>query len=356
MKYIYLDLNHWIKLSSVHFKSKGTEEVKRIYNRLLEATQNEEVVIPLSLIHLLEISGARWDINARRKLIETILTFTRSNCIQPLPMTLEWEIRYATIKTLSENLYGYDKVRAQTHHDIVINVKNKYPYFPIDKGISALLGVFPSLTGIKSKEQYELIMSKVQEFLTEPANILNIAVSEYTRSIYNILKETDFQEIIKREEKLTAQRRLFGDKRRRKEIKFIQFLDTSGVNEIIVRYIIFWSSELGINYYEGIERTLNFKDESQYEENKQEIRRLIQNMPSAWCWFNLEYFRDRHYERILKTSDIFDIYSIANAIPYCDIVLCDNFFSTAVKSTGIGKDFNTKVSHKIEFLEKELKN
>ena len=354
MKYIYLDLIHWIKLSSIHIKGKGTEDEKRVYNNLLKATKSEEVIIPLSIIHLLEISGARYDINVRKNLIKTILAFTRNNCIQPLPMTLDWEAKYATIKILSENLDGYRKVKAQTYHDIVFNVKDKYPYFPIGKGISASLGAFPSLIGTKSKEEYDFIMEKVQEFLSDPATLSNMAISEYTRSIYNNLKETDFEEIIMRETKLTAQRRLVKDKKRRREFKFIQFLETSGLNEIIVRHILHWSSELGINYYDGIEKTLNFKDGRQNEENKQEIKKLIQNIPSAWCWFNLEYFRDRHYERKLKTTDIYDIYSIANAIPYCDIVLCNNFFSTGVKATRIDKDFKTKVSHELEILNQEI--
>lgn len=354
VKYIYLDLNHWINLSRIHIKGEGTDDEIRLYSRLLKAAENEEIVFPLSLILLVEISGTRVDINARKNLAKTVIAFTKNNCIQPLPMTLDWEIKYATIKILSENLVGHDKVRAQTYHDIISNVRDKYPYFPIGKGISVLLGSFPTLKGTKTKEEYDYIMEEVQKFLSNPVTLMNLTISEYTRTLYNKLKETDFKEIIKREKKLTEQRKQVKDKKRRKEFKFIQFLDTSGINETIVRHVLYWSSELGINYYEGLEKTLNFKSESKNEENKRNIINLIQNIPSAWCWFNLEYFRDRHYERKLKITDIYDIYSIANAIPHCDVVLCDNFFSAAVKTTGIGDYFKTNVSHELESLEQEI--
>lgn len=355
VKYVYLDQNHWITLSRVHIKGKGSETEKKVYKLLLKAVEDEEVITPLSLVHQLEVSGASFDIERRRNLAKTIVTFTRSNCIQPLPVTLDYEAKYATIKILSENLVGRDKVKAQTHHDLVANVKDRYPYFPIGKGVSALLGAFPSLTGTKSKEEYDYIMKHVLDFLNNPDTLTDLAINEFTQKMYNQLKSVDFKEIIKKEEELIKQRKLIRDKTRRKEFKFVQFLVMSEMSETIVRHILHWSERLGINYYEGIEKTLNFEEGTDYDDSKKNITYLMQNIPSAWCRFNLEYYRDRHYERKIDHTDIFDIYSIANAIPYCDIVLCDKFYSNAVKSTELDVFFKTKVSHELGLLEQELR-
>ena len=127
VKYINLDLNHWIKLSRIHVKEKGTEVEKKLYAQLLDAVENEEVIIPLSLVLQLEISGTRYDLDARRKLAKTVVAFTKNNCIQPLHITLEYEAKYATIKILSENLEGTDKLKAKEYHDKIASVKDKYP-------------------------------------------------------------------------------------------------------------------------------------------------------------------------------------------------------------------------------------
>ncbi len=50
-----MDLNHWIRLSRIHIKGKGDSSERNLYNLLLNSTNSEEVIFPLSIVHMQEI-------------------------------------------------------------------------------------------------------------------------------------------------------------------------------------------------------------------------------------------------------------------------------------------------------------
>ncbi len=73
-------------------------------------------------------------------------------------------------------------------------------------------------------------------------------------------------------------------------------------------------------------------------------------MPSAWCWYKLEEYRDRHYERKVKVTDIMDIRALSNAIPYCDVIVCDKFYANVAKNSKLDKLNNTIITHNLSDL------
>lgn len=352
-KYVYLDLNHWIRLSRVHIKGKGDKLEHELYSSLLNMAKSEEVIFPLSHVHLEEISGARYDRNARINLAKTALAFTRNNFIQPISTTLVFEAKYTAIRMLSERLEGEKKVIAQTYRDYIKNRLDKYPYFPIGKGTSVLFGAVPALVDPKTNEPIENneLMGKIKKVLDDPEFLINIITSEKARKLYNLVKTDSYIPIIEHEKELSEIRKKV-DRTRRKDVKMAQFFYWSGVSDIIGKQILYWSEILEIDpYYAG---NIVLRNE-EGEPDKKRIIQIHKSMPSAWCWFELEHYRDRHFEREVTATDIYDIKALANTFPYCDIVVCDKFYATAAKNAKLGEEYKKEITHKLAELRKLLK-
>ncbi len=346
-KYIYLDLNHWIRLSRVHIKGKGDDSERKLYDLLLNLADSEEVIFPLSIVHLNEIGGSRYNMNLRKNLAKTVIDFTKLNCIQPLFVTAQYEARYAVIKVLAEKLDGIKQISAHNLLGKIMSVKNQYPYFPIGKGMRALLGHIPQLINRQTGEEITegIIYEKTHEYFNNPDKLIELASSEYMRTQYNSML-VDFKSIIQNEKRLTKIRENL-DKTRKEDVKFTQFIHWSIYREIIIEETQKWSKLLSINLEEAIIIILG--NETGIPD-KNSILNFYKTMPSIWCCFKFERFRDRNYSREMTDNDIFDINSLSNALPYCDIVVCDKFYATAAKEEGLDKFCQKIVAHKLDAL------
>jgi len=331
LKCVYLDLNHWIRLSTVHIKKEGDQFEKKLYRKLLALAEEEEVIFLFSLVHLEEISRSKHDKSLRVNLAKTVIAFTKNNCIQPLTTTLDYEAKYATIKILAEELTGYKKKEAKYFLDSISKNLGEYPYHPIEKGISALGGAEPALVDQETKKRVRNneIMEKINDYLDDPENLIELAASEQSRKIYNSVKSEDYEEMIQREEKLKKLRKN-KNKKDRKRYKHFHFFLWSGIIEITYTQILYWSEKLSIDPSYALMVIYEYVDE---KASIEQLTKYHKSMHSAWCWYKLEEYRDRHYERKVKVTDIMDIRAISNAIPYCDIVVCDKFYANAAKSS-----------------------
>ncbi|MCK4305414.1 MAG: hypothetical protein KAY24_14345, partial [Candidatus Eisenbacteria sp.] len=55
----------------------------------------------------------------------------------------------------------------------------------------------------------------------------------------------------------------------------------------------------------------------------------------------LTLYRDRQWERPVCPNDVRDIGHLALAVPYCDIVVTENFWARALEETGLAKKYGT---------------
>ena len=346
-KYIFLDLNHWIRLSRVHVKGEGSKKEKQLYQLLLNSALSEEVIFPLSLVHLQEIGGSRYDRNQRLNLAKTVIAFTKENCMHPFFITSSFEASYATIKLLEEKISGSMKSFAKELLDEVIDAKKAYPYFPIGKGISVLLGATPQLVDRRTGREITegIFYEKAHQFLKNPEKLIELASSELMRKEYN-KTIVDYEKLIRRERTLSDIRKNLA-KDRREDAKFTQFIYWSGISKIVLEETIKWSKLLSLDIKKAITMVLGTESEVPTRDSIYSFHKL---MPSIWCYFKLERFRDRHYTRKLTPNDIFDIDSISTAIPYCDIVVCDKFYANAAREGTLDTFCGTTITHKLDDL------
>jgi hypothetical protein len=73
------------------------------------------------------------------------------------------------------------------------------------------------------------------------------------------------------------------------------------------------------------------------------LTELWSYVPSLDVDCELTLYRDRQWSRTVQPNDVNDISHLVTAIPYCDVVVVENFWARAIEETGLGKKYGTTV-------------
>jgi len=109
---------------------------------------------------------------------------------------------------------------------------------------------------------------------------------------------------------------------------------------------------LEIPISKGIEILFHHRGDPQ--KNKNGIDDLIHDIPILNTYVTLRVHINKQFGRDIQPNDLFDISFLCLCIPYCDIVLCDKFFTAAIHSTHLDSNYNTFVGYKLSELEEIL--
>ena len=74
----------------------------------------------------------------------------------------------------------------------------------------------------------------------------------------------------------------------------------------------------------------------------------VQQFPSVFTFSTLATMRDMQKHRDIKANDINDLMALSVAIPYCDIVVTENFWTNLSKQAGLGSLYDTHVTADID--------
>lgn len=103
-----------------------------------------------------------------------------------------------------------------------------------------------------------------------------------------------------------------------------------------------------------IAHRLGLRPETVLGKSLEDITAFFQTMPTAYCLFTLSQCRDQNMQRPIKKTDMYDIWALSIAIPYCDIVLADSMFASIAKQAKLDKIYNTVILNSPEELLKHL--
>ncbi len=103
MDIIFLDQNKWIELARVEANKKSSTQLRSLYSQLMTAVARQEVLIPLSLSHIIETSK-RNDPVSREHLARTQAKLSRGHVIRSRKGRLIIEFRFALKKVFNEPL------------------------------------------------------------------------------------------------------------------------------------------------------------------------------------------------------------------------------------------------------------
>jgi len=87
---------------------------------------------------------------------------------------------------------------------------------------------------------------------------------------------------------------------------------------------------------------------------KDDIEKFYISIPTALCEFTLLFYRDQQLQRSIKANDIEDIWHLALAIPYSDIVVTERMWTSISKQAKLDQKCNTIILSSIQDLNEYL--
>ena len=338
-KIVYLDLNHWIRLSQFRISSieSGT---KNLFDEIVEQVENNRVCFPLSSqIYLeLEKNGNR---KQRKRLRHAIEQVSRFNVVQSLHIVVSHEVEALLNEIIgpNPNPIGFERY--------------------LNWGVmgSAGLDSLPPDINRDGKDVTEEWFWNYpdKEYLWSP---LRMVLLDLNRSVIDGPSPEN-------EAKLRANgwnpERLLAQYKKRAEFEKVivkqldedpRYRNDSGLLKKFV--------SLGYVYH-SLNGTLMSAIHSRGIEGFKEVFRpgtddvrVLDRMPSFDVFVSLMTSLHKNPNHGWKDNHIHDIFALVLTIPYCDIVVTDKEMAYHVKRTGVDERMDTVVLSKLEDLSKHL--
>ena len=315
-KIIYLDQNGWINLAKIYYGHPTISE-KNLLTKILDASQKETAIFPISMVHLDEtcsISKRKW----RQQLSALMALVSKGYTLTPYwNKMLDIEIQNLVLKTLG---------LPQT------NIRKLW----LGKGICHLMGQQPSLT---SKEQIDPeVLKKIENDLLEKLN--------EPKSLEFLLSKKFRDKSLERDE-INAQKELEQIRNNLKNIKN---------NDLRQKYFLA-QNFMSIISPRLIKTLIDLKLPKEFINNiisSGDIESVLMSIPTALCEFTLLFYRDQQLQRPIKINDFADIWHLTLTIPYSDIVVTERMWVSICKQSKLDQKFNTILLSSITELNEYL--
>jgi len=316
-KIVYLDQKCWIDIAKLCY-GEPSEEKKTLVKRILESSEKDQIIFPLSISHLEETMRIA---NRRHKdqLASLMAKLSKGYSLQPYIST--------AIKAEIENIV-LRKVGLPT-----LDIRN----FVLKKGISHLIGAKPELkfkkdaisSGLTQEIQRKLLDTledvKTIEFLLglSPPKSLNRGIKKSIKEMENIRQEL----------------RNIKDN----NLRWRVFL-ARNICDLVLPMLTKITIEYNLPRDFVIKRKPTLRD----------VNEFLDSIPTALCFFTLIFRRDQQFQRPIPENDFHDIWFLTLAIPYCDVVITENMWTAISKQAKLDEKCKTVVLSSINEFGKYL--
>lgn len=312
-KVVYLDQKCWIDLARLYYH-KQTEKESELVGKILDASEKNGVIFPLSISHLVETMKIS---NERRKneLVPLMIRLSRGYSFQPyFSINIRSEIQNIILRKLELPQ---------------INVRNLI----LKQGISNLIGGGePSLISRKGSELPENVKKELLDLLESPKSLEFSLNLKLPKSFLNTEKieifEKNRQELSKIKDNDLRQR------------EFLAWNMKAIISPELVK--ILYEYSLPIDFI--------LKEKS----TREDIEGLLDSIPTALCLLTLIYQRDQQLQRPIQDNDLHDILFLTLALPYSDIVVTENMWASISRQKKLDRKCNTIILSSINELGKYL--
>lgn len=305
-KIIYLDQNKWIQLARYYTKRDTVDdEIGKILELVLKKSLDGEWIFPLSFIHYNE-TRTRKQKEQRLELAKFMGIISRNWGIFPygtykkeeLESNLKADNKYSPIKhnpgCLFGKLYDYETILKKCG----INLSE----FQAEKINEVIAGLNCFLYSMECRDNDEIINELVDD-------------NNFYAECYKELREEDNRHTISEQAKLP--------------VMFMQCF-SADYKEILDKLAV----------------TKEQKDNLAYQMYQKQIPK------SFYVNMNLTYYSKlKNKERKNHINDYKDIVSISQALPYCDVLITERYWSALIKEHGLDKKYNTIVSDNVKILD-----
>ena len=296
--YIYLDLCHWIALLQAETGQNDQRRYSPALNKLNHLVDSGRVIVPLSGEHLMEVAKIGHP-EQREPLARLMVRLSRGWFLKDCRRALIPELKRAVARQ-----YGREA--------------NDEPFAPLTKRISE---AFP-------QQAYNNIHAELADLLySNPGRLEKLlATSRVTSHFVN-----NWAIFAERHE---HGRDLCKDVSRivRKRAYCVQVMRS--VQEDVISVL----AEFGIEW-----KDLRIS-------RPEQAVAFLEAIPTLNVEISLFTERNEHRDRAIADNDEIDISYLSRAIPTCDIVATEKFWSTLANRLGLSEQYGTRVGHNLNEL------
>ena len=321
MARVYLDQNKWISL--LREQSNGNTGSDSTIARLRQLVEENEVVCPMSVIHLVETASASNRGGRVDDMFDLMLDFSQNQMMAPFTVVQEDEIGTKVDEMLGRDASMDGKVVGQ---GLAFSLGGRHYHVSSESG---------ELDEEVREELLEAVESDwASELLLEDEEIRDTLGSrEYEEELVDRLEEIRNEN----EEQFSD-----NDNRRRHEV--LGYFSEEVIPDVLQRFqrelITAPSDTVNPQTDHGISQERLESEEYAFE--------WIQDFPAIYTHVNLTVERDIQRHRDIQPNDLNDIMALSVAIPYCDVVVTENFWAHIASQVGVDDLYNTEVTSNIE--------
>lgn len=317
---LYLDQNKWILLLKEHIN--GVDGDDSTLSRLRELVVEGEIVCPLSLIHLIETSSYS-NKESVDEMFNLMLDLSLNQTVAPLPVVRDEEIW----KEVDEFLSRGSSMEGKVFGD----------------GLAFALG----------GRHYDVVAESGEMGDKKRREILDTIESEWATKEYLDLqdvretfgsREHEQESIKKFEEGRMENEERFNDNSRRRKHEVFGYFKEFVIPEVIQKQ----TQELAKMPDDKLFDILDHDIEMERLESEEYAWEWIQAFPAVYTYVSLTSERDLQKDRDIKGNDLNDIMALSVAIPYCDMVVTENFWTHLSQQVGLDELYGTNVTTDIE--------
>lgn len=316
MKTIYLDQMKWIDLARAETRhAQGAQYIPAL-EAFKKAVDDGRASFPLSVAHYIE-TGKSQDSSRRVNLTKTMMRLAGMDRIAPPHVVVPWEIRKALIE--------------------VFELDAPTPGLQLFGETAAHAHALPSLRYTAPEEHEGVMLSeadkrKLEELVApkfEAIILGGIAPEGYPESTRLV-----FQDLLDYDERFVAeQNRIAGWVEKLPRTKLPNIMVATAMQDML-EPAIEAAQELGVAPEALVEA--------------QNVTRLIEHMPSRWVEMKLRHLKQANPQKRWEGNDLNDITALAIAVPYCDVVVTEKFWSSILNNAKVPQRYDTLVTPSLQ--------
>lgn len=315
---VYLDSKIWIELLKVRLEERKDDVGINAYEKLKEKVNQGEIICPISLVNVGEVQRYH-DRDTKKEIFEMMIELSENHSITLYDVVNKAEIRnYIWMKRYGENIFD---MRQKAVREGVVYMGGNYRFVAENRSIS-------------EQEREELHKAVKTEWATR-----KLFMNEEFLEKPELPEEAKPERWTDQLEEIRKENKGLGDSK--KETRRILINDA--FHEEIMPVIRETCSNLNINPLALFNRDTNYSFDMFYSQ-----------FPSFYTRINLTVERNFDWDRDIEGNDIWDIMSLAIAIPYCDIVASEEYFVGKTYASNLPEIYNTEVVHDLEGLKDVL--
>ena len=311
---IYLDQNKWINLNGAYHNLPNGMRFKTILECIKLAAKNGTAIFPLSDVHVIETRKAK-DLTHRRRLAQVMVEISQGWTLAPASHLVPQQLRVAIA-----SLYG-----EQTQPEPAA----------LGRGIPFAFGQAENLhidLGLSKGEAKHL-----QAILDSPHGLAAFLVgNDESLSAQGVI---DFE----------RRAHLLGDKVERARAVGKAYSKAERKRAYVAELTYHLQPELTqvLALYGKTLRNL-------LDLGKSRLTAFFEQVPTLHVEVELATERDDFWNRLVDPNDMVDVSFLSVAIPYCDIVVTEKFWTDLAKRKKLGQRYETVVLSDLFDLESHL--